>query len=703
MPLQKLQFKPGIVSDVTSYSNEGGYVDGDKIRFRLGFPEKIGGWLKYSANIYQGAVRSLHNWIALDGSNYLSLGTTFKYYIEEGGTFNDITPIRATTTNGITFAATNGSAIITATDSAHGAVEGDFVTISGAASLGGLITAARLNVEHQIVTVSNGNTYTIIVSVAANSSDTGNGGSGVDGVYQINSGLNSAVGGTGWGAGLFGGITTSALQTQLNEALDNSETAVDVDDETGMNTANDVILVDEELMLVASTTDDDTMTVTRGHGGTTAVAHDDNTIVRLAIGNADGGDDFSGWGDASSGGVTTTGELRIWTEDNFGEDLLINPRDGAIYYWDKTDGLTTKAVEISTITGASDVPIIAKQIMVSDQDRHVIAFGSNTLGTAIQDPLLIRFSDQESLLDWTPTAINTAGDLRLGGGSQFIQAIETKQQILVFTDKTLHSMRFIGPPFTFGLQELSKNITIMGPKAAVAVDDVVFWIGQDAFYIYSNGQTQQMPCTVKDKVFLDINTEQLEKIYGSVNTAFNEIIWFYPSSESIDNDRYVIYNYQDKIWYYGNMSRDAWIDRGLRTNPIAANGGYLYYHEIGFDDDGSAMSSYIESAPIDIGDGEKFAFIKRIIPDLTFNGSTNLSTPNATFTVKARNFPGANFTDTDSLTTTRTSTSPVESFTEKLDVRVRGRSFALRIESDAIGCKWKLGSPRIDVREDGRR
>ena len=702
MPLTKLSFKPGIVSDITSYSAEGGFVDGDKIRFRLGFPEKIGGWEKATSNTYQGTARSVHNWSALDNSNFLGLGTNSKYYIEEGGSFNDITPDRATTTNGITFAATNGSTIITVTDSSHGAVEGDFVVIAGAATLGGTITAAVLNQEHKIVTVPNGNSYTIIVSVAADGSDTGTGGAGVDGVYQINSGLDTTVGGTGWGAGLFGGMTTSALQTQLNEALDNSETAVDVDNETGMNTAGDVILVDEELMLVAATTDDDTMTVTRGHSGTTAVAHDDNTLVRLAVGNVSSEDDFTGWGIASAGLITTT-QLRIWSEDNFGEDLLINPRDGAIYYWDKTSNLSSRAVEISTIGGASDTPTTAKQILVSDQDRHVIAFGTNTLGTTIQDPLLIRFSSQESLANWTPTATNTSGDLRLGGGSSFIQAVETKQAILVFTDKTLHAMKFIGPPFTFGLQELSKNITIMGPKSAVAVDDVVYWMGQDSFYVYGGGQTQNLPCTVKDKVFLDINEEQSEKVYAGVNSEFSEIIWYYPNSSSSNNSNYVIFNYSDKTWYYGILARDVWIDRGLRKNPIAASGGYIYNHETGFDDDGSAMSSYIESAPIDMGDGEKFSFIKRIIPDITFNGSTALSSPSATFTIKARNFPGANFNDSNTGTATRTSTSPIEAFTEKLDVRVRGRSFALRVASDALGSKWKLGSPRIDIREDGRR
>ena len=703
MPLTKLNFKPGIVSDITSYSNEGGYVDGDKIRFRLGFPEKIGGWVKANQNTYEGTARSLHNWSALDGSNFLGLGTTFKYYIEEGGSFNDITPDRATTTNGITFAATNGSATLTVTDSAHGAVEGDFVVIAGAATLGGVVTAAVLNKEHQIVTVPNGNTYTIIVSATANGSDTGTGGAGVDGVYQINTGLDNTVGGTGWGAGLFSGITTSALQTQLNEALDDSETAVDVDDETGITTAGDVILVDEELMLVAGDTDNNTLNVTRGHKGTTAVAHDDNTLVRLALGNADGADDFSGWGDASAGGITTTSELRLWSEDNFGEDLLINPRDGQIYYWDRTNNLTTRAVQIGDITDADATPTIAKQILVSDQDRHVIAFGANTIGTTIQDPLLIRFSSQESLLNWTPTATNTAGDLRLGGGSEFVQAVETKQAILVFTDKTLHAMKFIGPPFTFGLQELSKNITIMSPKSAIAVDDVVYWMGQDTFYVYAGGQTQQLPCTVKDKVFLDINDEEAEKTYAGVNSEFGEIIWFYPNASSSDNSNYVIFNYNDKTWYYGTLARDVWLDRGLRRNPLAGGGGYIYNQETGFDDDGSAMSSFIESAPIDMGDGDKFSFIKRIIPDITFNGSTALSSPSATFTIKARNFPGANFNDTQTGTTSRTSTSPVEAFTEKLDVRVRGRSFALRVASDALGSKWKLGSPRVDIREDGRR
>jgi len=699
MPFTSLKFKPGIVSDITASSNEGGYVDGDKVRFRLGFPEKIGGWVKANLNTYLGTARSLHNWVALDSSDYLGIGTHLKYYIEEGGAFNDITPNRATTTNGILFSATNGSATITVTDSSHGAVEGDFVTISGSASLGGTITAAVLNKEHQIATVTNASTYTITASATANGSDTGNGGAGVDGVYQVNTGTNSGTGGTGWGAGLWGGMTTTALQTQLNEALDNSETAVDVDDETGITTAGDIILVEEELMLVAGDSDDNTLNVTRGHSGTTAVAHDDDTLVRLAFGNANASDDFVAWGQAAV--VTVSNELRIWTHDNFGEDLLINARNGAIFYWDKSDGLTTRAVEISTESGASNTPTVAKQILVSDQDRHVIAFGANTLGTTIQDPLLIRFSSQESLVDWTPTATNTAGDLRLGGGSTFMQAVETKQAILVFTDKTLHAMKFIGPPFTFGLQELSKNITIMSSRSAAAVDDAVFWMGLDSFYIYA-GQTQQLPCTVKEKVFLDFNFEQRDKVHAGVNTEFSEITWFYPTASSSEIDAYVSYNYAEKVWYYGTLSRTAWLDRGIRTLPQATGGGFLYNHETGFDDDGSAMTSFIESAPIDVGDGDKFSFIKRVLPDITFNGSTSVN-PTVNFTIKAKDFPGGTYDQSSSQATTRSSTDPIEQFTNKLDYRIRGRAFALRIDSTAVGTKYKLGTPKVDIRQDGRR
>lgn len=625
MPLTKLQFRPGVNQELTSYANEGGWSDGDKVRFRFGYPEKIGGWEKYTTSTFLGTARSLHNWIALDGSDYLGVGTHLKYYIEEGQQYNDVTPIRSTTSAGdVTFAATNGSAIITVADTGHGAFENDFVTFSGAASLGGNITAAVLNQEYQVLQVVDADSYTVTVSATANGSDTGNGGSSTVGVYQINVGLNTSVGGTGWGAGTWS---------------------------------------------------------------------------------------RDGWGDGASGGITTTTELRTWSHDNFGEDLLINPRDSNIYYWDRTNNLSTRAVELSTLTGTkTSVPQVAKQVLISDRDRHAIAFGCDDLnaspsgnqGDGVQDPLLIRFSSQENVIDWYPTATNTAGTLRLGSGSTFVQAVETKLEVLIWTDTALTSMRFIGPPFTFGLQQLASNITIMSSNAAASTEDVVFWMGIDNFYVYS-GRTQQLPCTVKDKVFLDFNFEQRDKVVSGINSEFSEVFWFYPSASSSENDRYVIYNYGQQIWYYGTLSRTAWLDRGVRTYPIAAGGQYLYNHELGYDDDESSMDSYIESAVMDIGDGERFSYISRVIPDITFDGSASTSSPQVTFTIKSRNFPGASFDNTASGNTVRTASSPVELYTSQLFLRSRGRSFALRVESDVLGAKWKLGSPRIDVRQDGRR
>jgi hypothetical protein len=715
MPLNKLIFQPGISSDITPYSNEGGFVDGDKIRFRLGTPEKIGGWSKYSTSTYEGSARRLVNWVALDGSDFLGIGTHLKYYIEEGQLFNDITPIRNTTSAGdVTFSATNGSATITVIDPAHGANENDFVTFSGAATLGGTITAAILNAEFKIASLISSNSYTITSSVAANGSDTGNGGGSIVGTYQINTGLDVTVGGTGWGAGQWSGTTSGALATQLAEALDASETAIDVDSSSGI-VATDLILIDNELITVGTLSSNTLGTgggpSARGASGTTAATHADNTLVRLAAGNEDSSNDFVGWGNASS--LTVSGaQIRLWSHDNFGEDLIINPRDSGLFYWDKTSGTSARAIELSATTlfsGERSVPTVAKQIMVSDSDRHVIAFGcdglgaslTSTQGNGIQDPLLIRFSSQENPVDWFPTTTNTAGDIRLGGGSEFVQAVETKEQILVFTNKSLHSMRFIGPPFTFGIKELSKNITIMSPASAVAVDDSVFWMGVDTFYMYT-GQTQQIPCSVKDKVFLDFNFEERDKVHAGVNSEFSEITWFYPSASSVEIDKYITYNYLENIWYFGSLARQAWLDRGIRNLPVATGGQYLYNHEVGFDDDGSAMTAFVESAPMALGDAGRMAFLNRIIPDINFSGSTSIN-PSVDFTVKARTHSGSGFTQTDTDTTQRSATSPVEAYTEKLDLRVRGRTFALRVESTTVGTKFKLGTPQVNVVPDGRR
>ena len=626
MPLTKLQFRPGVNRETTSYTKEGGWFDGDKIRFRFGVPEKIGGWERASQSTFLGTCRALKPFVALDSSRYMGLGTNLKYYIEEGGAYYDITPVRATTAAGdVTFSASNGSSTLTVADTAHGAVANDFVTFSGAASLGGNVTAAVLNQEYQIDTVLNDNSYTVVakdtsgVVVTANASDTGNGGSSVVGKYQINTGLDTSVSGTGWGVGTWGRL---------------------------------------------------------------------------------------GWGDADASAGTTT-VLRIWTHDNFGEDLIINVRDSGIFYWDKTSGFSAPAVTLSSLGTDPTIPTIAKQVLVSDRDRHIIAFGcdpENNIG--VQDPLLIRFSGQESPTTWQSLPDNTAGDLRIGSGSEIVCAVETRQQVLVFTDVSLHAMQFLGPPFTFGINMLSENITIISPLAAIAHDDVVYWMGFEEFYAYG-GQVQRLPCSVRSYVFDDFNRQQREKVFAAVNAAYSEIWWFYPSSTSNEIDRYVVWNFQEQAWYYGTLTRTAWVDRGINDFPIATfTDGRQYFHELGLDDGTtvpeSAISAFIESSQIDIGEGEQFAFIRRIIPDVTFENSTAAS-PSVVFTTQVRNFPGGNYLHSDAATTTRTATTPVEQFTEQVHLRLRGRSFAMKISSDASQVQWRLGSPRLDIRPDGRR
>ena len=626
MPLTKLQFRPGINTETTSYANEGGWFDGDKIRFRFGVPEKIGGWQKLSGTTFLGTARGIKPFVALDSTAYNGLGTNLKYYIEEGGGYNDVTPIRSTTSAGdVTFAATNGSSTITVTDNSHGAIVDDFVTFSGAATLGGNITATVLNQEYQITAITTANAYTITAkdtsggAVTANASDSGNGGGSVVGAYQINVGLDTTVGGTGWGAGTWGRGTWNSASSLL------------------------------------------------------------------------------------SAGAT----LRLWGHDNFGEDLLFNVRDGGIFYWDESSGVSNRAVALSTLGSDSTTPTIAKQVMVSDRDRHVIVFGCDgeaSIGT--QDPMLIRFSDQGSVSTWQSTAENTAGELSLGSGSEIVTAIETRQQILVLTDVSAYVMQFLGPPFTFGISLISENITIMAPNAAKAVDDTVFWMGQDDFYMY-NGQVQKMPCSVKSYVFNDFNSSQSEKVTTGLNSSFNEIWWFYPSSDSSENNRYVIYNYGEKLWYYGTLARTTWVDRGINSNPLAAGtDNFLYNHELGLDDGSTspdtAITARITSSQLDLGDGESFAFIRRIIPDVTFDGSTSDS-PAVNFTLKTRNFPGGPYTTTNTNAVTRSATVPVEQFTTQAHVRLRGRSFTLELESTIAKTQWRLGAPRVEVRPDGRR
>ena len=618
MPLQKLQFRPGIVRDTTDYTNEGGWRDGDKIRFRLGFPETIGGWTKLTSTALLGTCRDLHAWTSLTGTRFVSAGTSAKLYAIDGSDPADITPIRATTAAGdATFAAANGSATITVSDTAHGCVLGDFVTFSSAASLGGTITAAVLNQEYEITSIVNGNSYTILATATANGSDTGNGGSNTIAAYQINVGLDSDASGSGWGAGPW----------------------------------------------------------SRGT-----------------------------WGSSASVTIPST-SMRLWSMDNFGEDLLANVRGGGIYYWDSSSGTGTRAVDITSLSG-NNQPQLANIVLVSERDRHVIAFGCDPQGDPGNlDPLTIRFSDQESFTDWAATSTNTAGELRIGTGSEIIAAVQTKQQVIVFTDRSVSSMQFIGAPFTFGLSEVSTNTSIAGQNAAVAFGDAVYWMGDQVFYKY-DGNVQPIPCPIEEYVFDNMNIAQRSKVTAAANSKFNEIWWFYPSATSQTNDSYVVFNYVENSWYYGTLPRTAWFDNAVSNLPIAASpDGYIYFQENGVDDGStnppSPISSYIESSAIDMGDGDQFMFMSRVLPDLTFRNST--STPSATFEVSARDFPGASFDQTNSGSAVRSATAPVEQFTEQLFFRLRGRSMALKVSSNTLGTQWRLGTPRADMRTDGRR
>ena len=622
MALQKTIFRPGIYREGTDYDNEGGWFDCNLVRFRKGRPEKFGGWSKLTSNTYLGTARALHPWVSLGGTKYLGIGTHLKYYIESGNNFNDVTPIRSTTSAGdVTFSATNGDATITVADTAHGAVKNDFVTFSGASSLGGNVTAAVLNQEYQIATIVNANSYTIEAkdtsgtTVTANASDSNNGGSSVVGTYQISVGLDVYVAGTGWG--------------------------------------------------------------------------------------------INGWGAGTFGSTSSlslTNQLRLWTHDNFGEDLIINARAGGIYKWVENNGVGTRAVELSGITGANQIPTVGLQVITSEKDRHLIVLGadpiSGTSRTGTVDPMLIAFSDQENELEFESTNTNTAGSLRLSSGSSIIGAVKSRQEIMIWTDTALYSMQFIGPPFTFAVNLINEGIGLVGPKAAITAPQGIYWMSYNNFYVY-NGSVQTIPCTVHNYVFGDINLGQSFKFNAFTISDKSEVGWFYCSSSSTEIDRYVIYNYIENLWIYGSLTRTAWLDAGIENYPRAVNGGYLYQQEIGFNDDGSPMTNvFIESSDFDIGDGEQFTFIRRIIPDFKFLQNNNAG--NINIVVKTRNFPG------DSLTTN--STNAITETTTQAYVRGRARQMVLRFESDDdatgngnLDIGWRLGATRIDTRPDGKR
>ena len=623
MPLQKLQFKPGVNRDQTNYTNEGGWFQCDKVRFRSGYPQKIGGWLRYGTFTIIGICRQMFNWITTQSDNYLAMGTSKKVYLEAGTEVYDITPLQHTsTTLGAAagpFTATSGSSTLTvsySTDTAYNPEVGNYVTYSGAASLGGNITAAILNAEfgYQILTVDTGaKTYTINVGVNANGSDTGKGGATVTAEYDIDVGYDIDTYGYGWGAGAWSRL---------------------------------------------------------------------------------------GWG---SGAVTPVVlQQRDWFFNNFDNDLVMNIRNGPIYYWECSAGITSRAALLSATTlngvAPADVPTETTEILVSQNDKHLLAFGATPYGGGAFDPLLIRWATQDQPNVWTPLVTNSAGFIRLSRGSKIVCAVTTRQEILVYTEGTLNSLQFLGTADVFGIQELADNISILSPRAVAVVNNVAYWMGKDKFYAYS-GRVETLPSTLRNHVFTNLNYAQADQIVSGTNEGWNEIWWFYPTANSQVNDAYVVYNHLEKIWYYGTIHRTAWLDSPVREYPQAVGDYKLYNHELGTNDDTLPLLANIASSDFDLVDGDQFILTKRIIPDISFSGST-ASTPTATMYIKPRNFPGNVYTNTESQPVIETS---VDVYTEQIFMRARARQMAIEIASTDLNVQWQLGSPRLDGRPDGRR
>ena len=647
MPLQKLQLRPGVNRESTTLANEGTWFEMDKVRFRSGYPEKLGGWVKDTgvatstlqppAGSFWGVARSLWNWVTLSGANLMGLGTNLKYYIQEsdGGNFYDVTPLRdVNTVASNAFTTANGSTTVIVNDAGHGAQEGDFVTISGVVGAVNGIPAAALNREFRITYIDSA-TYSIVVSSPATAAGTTG---AATFSYQIGVGGEIYTIGTGWGAGGWGGNTGGVL---------------------------------------------------------------------------------TGWGQAAPAGIGVGQQLRLWSQDNYGQDLLLNPRGGGLYLWkvNPSPNIYDRAVLLSPTspspyTTDADCPSVANAVAVSDASRFTIAFGCNDYGSTVLDPLLVRWSDQENYALWSPAITNQAGSYRLSTGSSIVAHQQTRQEILVFTDAAVYSMQYLGPPFVWGFQILGENISIAGPNVTATAANVVYWMGYDKFYMYS-GRVETLYCPLRQYIFGDINLQQQYQFFAGTNEGFNEVWWFYCSANSTVIDRYVIYNHVEKVWSYGNLSRTAWLDTPLRNYPTAAGyNGQLIYHENGVDDGTtnppSPISAYVQSADVNIGDGHNYGFAWRMIPDVTFDGST-VNNPAVTMTLRPRQNPGANYSAAASPTVTSTQNYQgqrnymVQQFTEIVYVRVRGRQMAFRISSTGLGVQWQLGVPSLDVRPDGRR
>jgi hypothetical protein len=780
MPLQKLQFRPGVNREGTTLSNEGGWYDCDKIRFRSGYPEKIGGWqvdsgvyyptvpvttltatsgsdtaASPSSGAFWGVARSMWNWINLTGYNLLSVGTNYKYYIQNstGGAFNDVTPIRSTTAAGdVTFSAVTGSPTITVTDAGNGVQVGDFVCFTGAVSLGGAITAPVLNREYQVQTVPTITTYTITASVNATSGDSGNGGSATVGNYQLTSGNSTFTFGTGYGAGGYGGSLGPSYATTINggtAVTDSSTTPITVVSTAGFAASGTIWIGTEGITYTAITGTTFQGTITRGYQST-AAAHANNSAIYQYPSTA------TGYGSPATTGVGI--QLRLWSQSNYGEDLVFNPRGNAMFYWANNSSPnvydrgqiiqagTAVVTKAGSFTPDASCPSVANFVLISDSSRFTFAFGCNdptgVYATTAQDPLQVRWSDQNTLVTWIPSITNQAGGIRLSHGSTIVTAIQARQEILVLTDSAVYSFQYLGAPYVWGNQLLADNISIVSPNAIATVNNVTYWMGTDKFYTYS-GRVETLPCALRQYIYTNINVQEAFQFFSGTNEGYNEIWWSYVSVTGTTSngengtgtaatpntlvDRYVIYNHLERTWYYGTWNgttvrpRTAWLDSPLRSEPMSCIGynssgaytnGALVYQETGVDNNETgtpvAIDAYVQSSDFDIGDGHNFGFVWRLIPDVTFDGSTSAA-PAVNFTVRPRQNPGANYGDSDNpavtsaLSYASTTTYNVQQFTQQVFVRIRGRQMAFKLESNTLGTQWQLGAPRIDVRADGRR
>ena len=709
MTLRKLTLKPGVNRENTRYASENGWYECNNVRFRQGTPEKIGGWTRINTVTFEGIARSLWNWITLGSQNLIGVGTNLKFYIENGGNYNDITPLRTTTSAGdVTFSAssTTLSAAITSTSATTIAItnatgfplEGVILIDSEAISYTGVtdntLTGCTRGASYLVSNVSTSTTAATHSSGAAVTcftilvTDTSHGAKANDFVTFSGS---TALGGN-----------FTAVVLDLEYKIESVET-----DSTYTILAKSFSTATLKFTNVASTSSDS------GSGGSSTVgAYQLNTGVTSST-------ELSGWGAGAYGaglfgtGETTIQELRIWSQQNFGEDLVFGERGGSVYYWDASGTLTTRAVELSSLSGASATPTVQNRVLVSDINRFLFCFGANPIGSAIQDPMLIRWSDQEDAANWTPAATNQAGSLRLSRGTEIITATQSRQEVLVWTDSSLYSLQYVGAGSgVWSATIVGEQTSIASANSVAYASGVSYWMGKDKFYKY-DGSTQPLPCDLRKYIFTDFNSEQYNQVFAGSNEAFHEVWWFYCSSGVTDIDSYVVYNYLENIWYYGSMARTAWLDSGLRAFPLAATyNSVLVNHEEGVDDNETsttaAIASFITSADFDLEDGDKFMLMSRVLPDISFEGST-AANPVVTMSFFPLTSSGSGYNSPTSEsgvstgTATRSATSPVEVYTSQIHTRVRGRQVSMKIESSAAGVQWQLGTPRIDLRPDGRR